>query len=395
MADILNELTQANILAALKKIDCEEMPERRQSTGYDLVFGDKLYPPKYVLSVAVGETGRKRLRADEFYGGKQTNDILEKLGFEIRKKGEIQAAQQRNIGGRIESRRIRKSAQNRFSASPTIVRIVVDGSPNNDESKNNIVGARKMLRDAFADWPNGKAKFALTPGGFICAPFPNDYDGRIGWDSRPQDFASLIPTAQKAIDKVLIDKIKHIAVKKAMFLTLGVDLCDDDEGAHAELVAMIKTDSGKTIRWTGKSYPTLDQQNDLVNESNLDSHFLRVAGERVLILGCHDLNMFNPRGYANQKPGGLRRRRCDEMRKLAKKFDPTTILQHPHSTDTPNIWKTAWHGVHRLLPTARICASGIAYYNHDEKCRGELKTVRAKTQFGNDIIDVVVDGYPW
>jgi hypothetical protein len=287
--------------------------------------------------------------------------------------------------------------QRRFSAPPMIVRIVVDGSPSDGESKNNFADARQMLREAFSseDWPNDKAKFVLTPGGFIHAPFPADYRGKVSWDSRPRDFRKLTEAAECAVRKTLTKSIIRSAAKKAEFLTLGVDLLHDKYGRHAELVVVVKTASGKLICRTGKSYPTTSQEHKLVQEPNLKSHLLCVAGERIWVLGCHDLKIFSARGYAAQNPEGPRSRRRSQMRELAKKFKPTIILQHPHSTDTPQIWSQEWDCARNFLPTARLCASGIAYYNDNEDCRKDIKTVRAQTKFGDGIIDVEVEGYSW
>ena len=60
-----------------------------------------------------------------------------------------------------------------------IVRIVVDGCPSLRSEGTNFGRARKMLLRAFADngWP-GNAMFAVTPGGFVKAPFPDDWGGR-------------------------------------------------------------------------------------------------------------------------------------------------------------------------------------------------------------------------
>jgi hypothetical protein len=90
--EILNILTKKYILAALRHIDCNGVEKNRQSTRYDLIYRQKAYPPKYVISIAVGKTGRKDLAPGEFSGGAQSNGILQKLGFEIRPKRKKQTA---------------------------------------------------------------------------------------------------------------------------------------------------------------------------------------------------------------------------------------------------------------------------------------------------------------
>ena len=288
-----------------------------------------------------------------------------------------------------------------------IVRIVVDGCPSANSEETNFARARRMLLRAFADnrWP-GNAMFALTPGGFVKAPFPdtNDWDGESGWRSRPEDFSALLPHARTAVDEVLTPQVMDAARGRAEYLTLGVDLSDRSgkrkmdrgaHGTHAELVAIVEVARGEPVRWTGKSYPVSWQERTLVQELDLDSHLLRCGAERVLILGCHDLNMFSPRAEANMTAGSDRQRRSERMRKVARKFRPTMILHHPHSTDSPRIWSTAWSGARKVLSGQRdgrhVWASGIAYYNGGEARRGTLCGVLEATRCCHeDVVDIRV-----
>ncbi len=291
--------------------------------------------------------------------------------------------------------------------NPKIVRIVVDGSPS-EGYKNNCAKARKMLLQAFQSnaWPSRPVKFAVTPGGFIQAPFPRDYDGKRGWHSRVEDFAKLIPYAQQAIDDVLQGEVQKRVRQRAKFLTLGVDLNDDGgklkqgeepPDTHAELVGVVDTLSGKVVHWTGKSYPTEGQKNTLVHVAKLESHLFHRDGERVLILGCHDLHLLTNRGPKTETPSDKSKRR-KRMKSLARKFKPSIILQHPHSTDSPKIWSGAWGSAKILLPREseeHIYASGIGYYNgHGGRPRKPLKKVLKSTRCCEDhVLDIVVNGY--
>ena len=169
-------------------------------------------------------------------------------------------------------------------------------------------------------------------------------------------------------------------------------------GTHAELIAIVKTSSGETMHWTGKSYSMSSQKKMLVHETDLKSHLFCCGAMRVLMLGCHDLNMFSARARANQKPGSLRRKRCDHMRKLVKKFGPNIVLHHPHSTDSPKIWSTAWSGISEFLPCKRdgqihSYASGIAYHRGSESVRRKLCDVLVGTRCcDSHVLDVVVKG---
>ena len=288
-----------------------------------------------------------------------------------------------------------------------VVRVVVDGCPSLKSEATNFEWARRMLLRAFTDnrWP-GNAMFAVTPGGFVKATFPDDWDGErgCGWYSRPEDFRALLPHACKAVDQVLIPSVMDAARGRVDYLTLGIDLTDRSgkrkmdrraRGAHAELVAIVDVAQGKPVQWTGKSYPVSWQERTLVQEVDLNSHLFCCEMERVLVLGCHDLNMFSPRAKANMRVGSVRQWRSDCMWNLARGFRPTMILHHPHSTDSQRIWTTAWSGARNMLSRKRgrrhVWASGIAYYNDDGARRGTLRGVLEATRCCNeDVVDICV-----
>lgn len=286
-----------------------------------------------------------------------------------------------------------------------ITRVVVEGRPFVKSGGDNFRRARRMLLRAFEDnhWP-GRALFVVTPGGFVRAPFPDDWKGKCGWSSRPSDFRAFLGCARKAVDDVLTPEVLEAARGRAQFLTLGVDLNDRSgkrkmdkqaRGTHAELVAIVDVERGEAVQWTGKSYPVSWQERTLVHEADLESHLFCFGDERVLVLGCHDLNMFSARSKANLRVGSERYRRSKRMRRLAKSFKPTIILHHAHSTDSPRIWATAWSGARELLPrrggVPHVWASGIGYYYGDDMPRGELCDVRHSTRCCDEhVVDVCV-----
>ena len=285
-----------------------------------------------------------------------------------------------------------------------IVRIVVEGCPAARSSGTNVRQASRMLLRAFEDarWP-GKAMFAVAPGGFVVARFPGAWDRGRGWDSRPDDFEVLLDHAEKAVGELLTPRVLDAVRGRAEYLTLGVDLNDGrgkqmmdrtPGGVHAELVAIVDVERC-TVQWSGKSYPVSWQERTLVQEANLKSHLFDCGKERVLVLGCHDLHMFSARAKARMKAGSQRHRRSEQMRNLTRDFGPTMILHHPHSTDSPRTWATAWGGASEFLPESdgrrHVWASGIAYYNGDGKPRGALCDVlRATRCCEKQVVDIVV-----
>lgn len=250
----------------------------------------------------------------------------------------------------------------------------------------------------------GKAAFAITPGGFVQFPFPEDYAGERGWRSRKGDFRELAAWAGTAVEQFLTREVIEASRSAARYLTLGVDLHNDvwkgqslrTRGLAAELVAIVDTSTGKVVHWTGKSYPTPSQERTLVREADLGSHLFKCRFGNVLVLGCHDLNMFSNRSRSRLKPRTPRSRCWHEMNRLARQFAPTAILQHPHSTDSGRIWSVAWSGARRLLPRGEdgrehVWASAIAYY-----CGGgpreELPRVLRATACCARVSDTVVPG---
>jgi len=243
-------------------------------------------------------------------------------------------------------------------------------------------------------WPkNIKAKITLTPGGFISMPFPKDWAGRSGWKSRDADITPLQCRAEKMLKSILDESLLARAVNRTDVLTVGFDFFDESDGInglHAELIAIVNLKT-RDISWTGKSYPTLDQEDKLVHVTSVKSHFVTIEDERILVLGCHDLNAFSNR--SRPKKGSARFVRQQEMRERSRKFRPTVVLHHPHSTDSDRIWQVAWYGVRQHIWDGKIgsntYASGIAWFRHGAKCRGKLVRVLNTTKMG-DIIDIII-----
>lgn len=77
-------VNKQNVLDALKFIDKNGVPKKRNSTKFTLHQDDKVYPPKYVLSIATKIATGKELEAKESNGGNETNSFLLSLGFTIK-----------------------------------------------------------------------------------------------------------------------------------------------------------------------------------------------------------------------------------------------------------------------------------------------------------------------
>ena len=252
-----------------------------------------------------------------------------------------------------------------------IARIVVNGWPytNPVNAEGNLYRCLLSLTE--------EIQFLTTPGGFVFISFPTKWEGASGWSSKPEDFEVLTQLAALYVKQIISPRIVEAARNKVKYLTLSLDLRSSNTPLHAELIALIDLASGNILNWTGKSYPTMDQEKSLIHITNLKSHLTEVDGEKLLILGCHDLNIYNNRARTNQKVGGSRHQRCQAMLKLFDTFQPTIILQHPHATDTWKTWIQGWKEVSRRYPQA-AWASAIAYAS-PFKAREPLIDVLSKT----------------
>jgi 5-methylcytosine-specific restriction protein A len=88
---IPQEISALHIFRAIQKIDAGTIiPPHRQSTEYDLIYKDRRYPPKFVISLANKEIpNRDELSPSEFSGGQESNDFLTKRGYKIIPKSQL------------------------------------------------------------------------------------------------------------------------------------------------------------------------------------------------------------------------------------------------------------------------------------------------------------------
>jgi hypothetical protein len=346
-----------------------------------------------VVSLAVKSATGRALDPQEFGGGVETNSLLRRLGFSVVDFKQGDAVTRRQPATYSESKRRLKGETEKVTDSAKadaraslIGRVVVRGHSGDPKD-----GEAMLLDVLTKQWPKGlQLKFLITPGGFVVGDFPTSWSDGIGWNSKPSDLFELQKHAFPTLSRTVTKKVLKAAAGKVDVLTIGIDLVSDERQKrkkHAELVAIYEI-ANRRVFWTGKSYPTIGQERNLVQVVDLRTHLQRLAGERVLVLGCHDLNMFSPRSWASQESPGDRRQRCNEMRRIVHQFNPTIVLHHPHGTDSPNIWRTAWGGLTRKSHHLQSWASGIGYYNiWGDRLRASLSKVRAGTQGGSKVLD--------
>jgi len=280
--------------------------------------------------------------------------------------------------------------------NPFLTRLVIAG-----KWEGNPQQAKKLIEQLYENWPkSNKVKFIVTCGGFIQFNWPESIsrdDVRNNKFPNDQVVNLLVKKAEKCARFVLSDGLADKLKEITDYITLGIDSFKEKISTtqncinqlHIELVLLVDLKNNK-FYWTGKSYPTDNQQRGLVRISDLKTHFLELSdiGE-VMILGCHDLNLLINRGKKTENESWKKSVR-KSFQDLTKEKNLEYVLHHPHTTDSSRIWSAALGASKKLLPSLKIFASSGRYYNPKGE-RSKLSTILEKTKYGNtmDIIAYV------
>jgi len=263
---------------------------------------------------------------------------------------------------------------------PTIARVIIAGP-----WKGEIAESRGVLETVARDWgSNPPTEFLMTPGAFIRFRWPQNYPpiGNVTYPN-PDAVESLRNAAEREIDAVLTPQLRSNLAAFAKYLTFGAD--SNNETYQIEFVCVINLNSNERV-WTGKSYPNSEQEQQLIRITNLESHFPLLNDCRVLVLGCHDLHIFNNRWDSREEllsPWRIETR--SEMNRLSKKFQPNLMLHHPHSTDSCATWRQGWCGLLEKVETVKNFASDGLYYHDGDPCRNSLEEILQVTKQGSTI----------
>ena len=108
-----------------------------------------------------------------------------------------------------------------------------------------------------------------------------------------------------------------------------------------------------------------------------------------MILGCHDLTIFNNRNLENTT--GWRKDTKLTFRKITKQTEPKFVLQHPHVTDSIRTWAAPISWIKHNLPSVKHFASAGRFFpTKGERIRSPLNSVLSSTKIGNSL-DFVVE----
>ena len=293
------------------------------------------------------------------------------------------------LGGRANFWKIEFSEE----VSPVLARVTIDGPWRGD-----VPTAQRLLEDICEQWPEGKRVNCLTTcGAFLRFDWPENLPEQS--DNRfpnPEAMAVLESEGRKCCERVLQAPLIKKLGSHADYLTLGVDTFKEKISfaqayipeAHAEMVFVIDLRDG-TCHFTAKSYPTPGQEKGLLRNTNLQNHFLELNGTRAMVLGCHDLTIFNPRSDA--KATGWRLEVKGKFKELSAEYKPHWVLHHPHTAVKRRTWLASWSGLTQSLSSVTDCL-GSGVFSMKDKGWGErdnIHEVLASTKKGR-AMDIVV-----
>ncbi len=278
-------------------------------------------------------------------------------------------------------------------SEPILARVVIDGPWRGD-----VTIARLLLDEICAAWPQGKNVQCLTTcGAFLRFDWPNNLPKQV--DNRFPDQEAirvLEKEGKKCCDALLQSSLVGKLRSRTDILTLGVDSCKDKISStqfyipepHVELVYVVDLATG-AYHFTAKSYPTPGQEKGLLRNTNLENHFVDLGGNRTMVLGCHDLTIYNPRSDATAT--GWRADAKQEFKNVAAKYRPKWVLHHPHTTVKKRTWLADWKELTRSLPSVERYVGSGTYSRRDIGWDGRngLSEVLASTR-SKGVMDIIV-----
>jgi len=263
-----------------------------------------------------------------------------------------------------------------------------------------VTQARRLLEAMCHKWPDGtKARILVTCGGFVSFEWPKEITrDEVGDNRHPRAevLDALFRKAGEVVDSLLTGDLCERLRRCADAITLGVDsfkdrisLASEHIGElHGELVCLVDLRNGRR-HWTGKSYPTPGQEHGLVRIDDLATHFMDFDGDPLMVIGCHDLNAFHPRGNAVVRQE-WRHEVIQGLRNLVVDRRPKIVIHHPHTTDAGTIWRLGWGNLLRTAGSICLYAGAGRHCHHKwgVRPREKLDAVLASTVQG-DTLDLV------
>jgi hypothetical protein len=269
-----------------------------------------------------------------------------------------------------------------------IARAFVAGEWQGDQEE-----AGALLAAVCDRWPDGRrVDFLVLFSNFLQFRWPDRirrWD--IGDNLNPSHglMTRLFDEGERCVRSVFTPGLCDLLRRFTDYVTLGADsyfFRDSCYDPHVELVFALDLKNGRLWR-TGKSYPNPRQEHGLLRVADLESHFEGMGGKQVMLLSCHDLNMFSPRSYHNAR--GWRRESIERFRRIAAERRPELLLWHPHKSDTPRTWIPGLGGLRKEQPGICYAGAGI-YHNDGMPPRASLDSVLKHTK-NLPAIDLIIE----
>lgn len=273
----------------------------------------------------------------------------------------------------------------RSDPDPTVARVILTSRWPGDPER-----ARKALKTVCKEWPSGHpVTYLITCGGFLQFELDTVNSSSTSEDGQV-DIDPLLNEAEEFAREFLDDGLVQLISEYTRYITLGVDSTKQKISTtanrinkrHIEAVVLADLEEG-TYYTTAKSYPTSAQAQSIIRNTIHENHFIKEDdGSQLMLLGCHDLTMYNPRAIANAK--GQRKRWSENFRSLAEEKNPEVVLQHPHTADTPNTWRNAWNRLEQEHESVDVYAGAGKYWKEDG-ARADLDDVLNSTKEGSTL----------
>lgn len=373
------ENVKANDVKKAIQLFDHEQEDYPQAKNTFLIYKGKRYPAKHIRGIAYSIANKKEILKNEYSGGNETANFFKKLGFDVEYNKEL------NINDNPEF--VDENSPSKSSVEyHKIARIILTDK---EYPKNGSYSKIQNVIKKFvtSNYGINHFEFIVTPGGFLKFNFPETLQIKLDIEiAEKEHLIELQNEAEKTIDiffndlsdKLLFDKLSSIAD----YITIGIDGYSQFNQS-IQLVAIYDFNQKKVIRWTGKFYPLQSEASRLVKVNDIDTHFIKLNGQNVVVLGCHDINVFSPRGQAVAAKDGWRKKTADGFKQRCTKNNPSIILHHPHRTDSDRIWNLSWKQIEKDYPKVKHYASGVHYPNNP---RQDIEKVLEKTKKG-DVVD--------
>ena len=242
---IPSNIDRKAVLSAIQFIDENGVPKTRLSRTYNLKYDGKLYPPKYLISIANKIVNGTELKPFDFGGGVETNGFLRKLGFEI-------------IPFSNDEVLIQKSKSKTMDVVTIVIENLSGNCPDNDERL-------MFLEKAISE--NDSADIVLFPAGYFYfdhqrTPYINELCQRIG---------------------AFLNSIACLST-----VCFGID-CDD---GNDQIAVAVNRDGIQAVG--RKFHPTLDEDGfireaESYNELEMGySRIFKVKGKTIYLAVCYD-----------------------------------------------------------------------------------------------------------